>query len=156
MRVCGFRMTALRTGLSSTSPGYALAVSHRCRAKKEQTRQMPCESLRTQLTAPVLKAFTWKPRPDVGLDCLMCAIFARQRHVPPNNGPANGSLLAIPGPKVDGFLQRIQYVHMRNKSAGNRTAPCDKIKFSPPCNTCASGNSVQKNALRYIYGESDF
>ena len=27
----------------------------------------------------VLKTFTWKPRPEYGLDCLICAIFARQR-----------------------------------------------------------------------------
>ena len=26
-----------------------------------------------------LRTLTWKPRPESGLDCLICAIFARQR-----------------------------------------------------------------------------
>ena len=29
--------------------------------------------------ANVSTTFTWKPRPECGLDCLVCAIFARQR-----------------------------------------------------------------------------
>ena len=31
-----------------------------------------------------LRPFSWKPRPESGLDCLMCAIFARYRSATPS------------------------------------------------------------------------
>ena len=34
--------------------------------------------LRT-FTLRVFRTFTWKQRPECGLDCLTCAVFARQR-----------------------------------------------------------------------------
>ena len=51
----------------------ARRLMHRGGSSEES---LPSEEGRTQT---VLTTFTWKPGPESGLDCLVCAIFARQR-----------------------------------------------------------------------------
>ena len=53
-------------------------------AAKRRRRTMHARALPSEEERPekVLRTLTPKPRPESGLDCLMCAIFARQRSNP--------------------------------------------------------------------------
>ena len=47
--------------------------------RENQPRLRPLRYSESERRGHNLQRFTWKPRPDSGLDCLICAIFARQR-----------------------------------------------------------------------------